>query len=90
MGAKAIYTDKRQKLINDIVLKNDPKEIQGLLTDYNNFHKFVKNWQRVNLDEFIEKFVQTKAITSDTYNFEENRRKIKFFDDGHEYEISCA
>ena len=90
MGAKDIYTDTRAKLIMDVVLKNDPDELKGILTDYTNFHKYVKNWQRINLDEFIEKFVQKNAITSDTYNMTENRRKIKFFDDGFEYEISCA
>lgn len=90
MGAKSIYTDRRKKLLNEIVLNNDPNELKGILKDYTNFHKYVKNWQRVNFDEFIEKFSEKKAITSDTYNMTDNRRKIKFFDDGFEYEISCA
>ena len=90
MGAKAVYTDRRNKLINDIVLNNDPDEVKGLLTDYKHFHEYVSNWRRVNLDEFMDKFVKQNAIISDTYNVSDNRRKIKFRDDGYEYEIVCA
>ena len=90
MGAKAIYTDMRQKLINDIVIANDVKAIEALLRDREEFYKFVSGWQRVNLDEYIEKFVGEHNITSDDYNVTSGLRKISFWDDNKEYEIVCA
>lgn len=50
------------------------------------FFKYSANWDKVNLDEFIE----TLTVTDDEYNIAFNKRKISFFDDGKEYEIVCA
>ena len=82
MGAKAIYTDLRNKLINSIVLANDVEALAGLLRDREEFYKFVSGWKRVNLDEYIEKFVGEHSITSDNFNATHNLRKISFWDDG--------
>ena len=90
MGAKAIYTDLRNKLINSIVIANDLEALAGLLRDREEFYKFVSGWKRVNLDEYIEKFVGEHSITSDNFNATHNLRKISFWDDGKEYEIVCA
>ena len=90
MGAKAIYTDLRNRLINDIVIADDVEAIAALLRDRDEFYKFVSGWQRVNLDEFIDKFIGEHNITSESYNVTHNLRKISFWDDGKEYEIVCA
>ena len=90
MGAKAIYTDLRNKLINSIVIADDVEALAGLLRDREEFYKFVSGWKRVNLDEYIEKFVGEHSITSDNFNATHNLRKISFWDDGKEYEIVCA
>ena len=90
MGAKDIYTDMRNRLIMDTVLSNDVQTIKELLKDRDSFHKFVAGWQRVNLDEFINKFIGEHNITADDYNLTYNLRKISFWDDGKEYEIVCA
>ena len=90
MGAKAIYTDLRNKLINSIVLANDVEALAGLLRDREEFYKFVSGWKSVNLDEYIEKFVGEHSITSDNFYVTHNLRKISFWDDGKEYEIVCA
>ena len=86
MGAKSIYTDMRNRLINNIVISNDVKAIEALLRDREEFYKYVAGWPRVNLDEFIDKF----SITDDKYNMTYNLRKISFWNDGKEYEIVCA
>ena len=86
MGAKSIYTDMRNRLINDIVISNNVDAIEALLRDREEFYKFVGGWQKVNLDEFVEKF----TITDQKYNVTHNLRKISFWDDGKEYEIVCA
>ena len=86
MGAKSIYTDMRNRLINNIVIANDTAVIEALLRDREEFYKFVSGWQRVNLDEFVDKF----SITDEKYNMTHNLRKISFWDDGKEYEIVCA
>lgn len=90
MGAKAIYTDLRNKLINSIVIANDLEALAGLLRDREEFYKFVSGQKRVNLDEYIEKFVSEHSITSDNFNVTHNLRKISFWDDDKEYEIVCA
>ncbi len=86
MGAKSVYTDMRNRLINDIVIANDTAAIEALLRDREEFYKYVSGWQRVNLDEFVEKL----TITDENYNMTHNLRKISFWDDGKEYEIVCA
>ena len=86
MGAKSIYTDMRNRLINNIVIANDTAAIEALLRDREEFYKFVNGWQKVNLDEFVDKF----SITDEKYNMTHNLRKISFWDDGKEYVIVCA
>ena len=86
MGAKALYTDLRRKIIHALVLSKDMKLIKGIIHDKHEYEKYAHLWKAVNLDEFIAKF----AITSDTYNMQTNKRKISFFDDGKAYEIVCA
>ena len=90
MGAKAIYTDLRSRLINDMVIANDVKAIAALMRDRNEFYKFVSGWKKVNLDEYVEAFVGNHNITGDNYNVTHNLRKISFWDDGKGYEIVCA
>ncbi len=90
MGAKAIYTDMRERIINDIVIADDVEAIAALLRDREEFYKFVGGWQRVNLDEYIDKFVGEHNITSDNFNVTHGLRKISFWDDNKEYEIVCA
>lgn len=86
MGAKAIYTDLRSKIIHALVLSKDMSIIKGVIHDKHEYEKFAHLWKAVNLDEFISKF----AITSETYNMQHNMRKISFFDNGKAYEIVCA
>ncbi len=86
MGAKALYTDTRRKIIHELVLSKDIKKIHGVIHDKREYEMYSKSWRAVNLDEFVDKFV----ITSDTYNMIENKRKISFFTNGKEYEIVCA
>ncbi len=86
MGAKAIYTDLRSKIIHALVLSKDMSIIKGIIHDKHEYEKYAHLWQAVNLDEFISKF----AITSETYNMQHNMRKISFFDNGKAYEIVCA
>ena len=86
MGAKAIYTDLRHKIIHALVLSKDMSIIKGIIHDKHEYEKYAHLWKAVNLDEFIAKF----AITSDTYNMQHNMRKISFFDNGKSYEIVCA
>ena len=86
MGAKAIYTDTRKKIIHQLILSKDIDKIKGVLKDRNEYKRFASGWQAVNLDEYVAKF----NITSDTYNMEHNQRKISFFKDGREYAIVAA
>lgn len=86
MGAKSLYLDTRNKIITALTLTNDIDAINALLKDRDAFNKFSQNWQRVNLDEFIDQF----SIVDDKYNMTHNLRKISFWDDGKEYEIVCA
>ena len=86
MGAKALYTDLRRKIIHSLVLSKEMSLINGILHDKHEYEKYAHEWQAVNLDEFIEQF----TITDDTYNMMTNRRKISFFNDGRSYEIVCA
>ena len=90
MGAKAIYTDLRNRLINNIVIANDAQAIAALLRDRDEFYKFAREWQKVNLDEYVEKFIGEHNITSENYNITHNFRKISFRDNDKEYEIVCA
>ena len=90
MGAKAIYTDLRSRLINDMVIANDVEAIAALLRDRSEFYKFAGGWQRVNLDEYVEKVIGEYNIASENYNVTHNLRKISFWDDGKKYEIVCA
>lgn len=86
MGAKAIYTDLRRKIIHALVLSKDMSIIKGVIHDKHEYEKYAHLWKAVNLDEFVSKF----AITDDTYNMQHNMRKISFFDNGKAYEIVCA
>ncbi len=86
MGAKAIYTDTRAKIIHELVISKDMETIHSVIKDKHDYEKFYNEWQAVNLDEFVDKF----HITSDTYNMEHNQRKISFFSNGKEYAIVCA
>ena len=86
MGAKAIYTDLRSKIIHALVLSKDMSIIKGVIHDKHEYEHYAHEWKAVNLDEFISKF----SITSETYNMQQNMRKISFFNDGKSYEIVCA
>lgn len=86
MGAKAIYTDMRNRIINDIVIADDVSAIEALLRDRKEFYNFASNWKKVNLDEFVDQF----TVKDEKYNMTHNLRKISFWDDGKEYEIVCA
>ena len=78
MGAKALYTDTRKKTIHELIISRDVDKIRGILHDRDEYKKYSKDWTPVNLDEFISKL----QITNDTYNMQNNMRKISFFDDG--------
>lgn len=86
MGAKAIYTNLRSKVIHALVLSKDMRIIKGVIHDKREYEKYAHLWQAVNLDEYASKF----AITSETYNMQYNMRKISFFDNDKAYEIVCA
>lgn len=86
MGAKAIYLDTRNKIITSLILANDMEAIEKLLKDREAFNRYSGNWEKVNLDEFMNKF----TITNEMFNMTHNVRKISFWDDGKEYEVVCA
>ena len=85
MGAKAIYTDVRRRIIHALVLSKDMEIIKGIIKDKHEYEKFAHGWRAVNLDELISKF----NITSDTFNMHHNMRKISFDNNGRTYEIVC-
>lgn len=86
MGAKALYTDTRRKIIHSLVLSKDMSIIKGVIRDKHEYQKFAHDWKAVNLDEFIEKL----TISDSRYNMQHNRRKISFFNDGRQFEIVCS
>lgn len=86
MGAKALYTDTRKKTIHELILSKDIDKIRGVLHDRDEYRQYSKDWTPINLDEFISKF----QIKNDSYNMQNNMRKISFFDDGKTYEIVNA
>ena len=93
MSAKSLYTDISTKIITELILANDVDKLWDIQKDRNEYAKFSKDWQEVNLDDFIAQF----DIKDDKYNYtglkengEPNYRKISFFDDGKEYEIVCS
>lgn len=93
MSAKALYTDLSTKIINALIQANDINNLWEIQKDRNKYVEYSKNWQEVNLDEFIAQF----EIKDDKYNYTglkedgtPNYRKISFFDDGKEYEIVCS
>ncbi|MCR5629643.1 hypothetical protein [Eubacterium sp.] len=86
MGAKALYKDTRRNIIRQLIIEKDIEAIKKLLKDRDEYRQYAHGWKAVNLDEFIAKF----DIQSDTYNMVTNKRKISFFNDGHEYEIVAA
>ncbi len=86
MGAKAIYTDTRRQIIHELIISKDIKKIKGILHDRDEYKQYASSWKAVNLDEYVSKF----NITSDTYNMNENKRKIMFFQDNKQYAIICA
>ena len=93
MSAKSLYTDISTKIITELVLANDIDKLWEIQKDRNEYAKFSKDWQAVNLHDFISQF----DIKDDKYNYtglkengERNYRKISFYDDGKEYEIVCS
>ena len=93
MGAKSLYTDLSTKLITAMIQANDIDNLWKIQIDRNEYAQYSKNWQEVNLDDFISQF----DIKDEKYNYtglkedgSPNYRKISFFDDGKEYEIVCS
>ncbi|MCR5662745.1 MAG: hypothetical protein K6G50_11565 [bacterium] len=86
MGAKALYTDTRNKTVIQLVLTKNIEKLAGIFYDLDNYHKYKRSWRAVNLDEYVAKF----DITSDTYNMTNNLRKISFYKDNREYAIVAA
>lgn len=86
MGAKALYTDTKIKILTQLLVENDLNALMKLQKDRDEYAKFSAGWAKSNLDEFIEGF----SIKNDNYNIETNKRKISFFSDGKEYEIVCS
>ena len=86
MGAKSLYTDERHKAIHQLIISRDIDKIKGVLHDREEYKKYASGWKPVNLDEYVAKF----NIHSETYNMENNLRKINFFSDGREYAIVAA
>ena len=86
MGAKSLYLDERRKAIHQLIISKDIEKIKGVLHDRDEYKKYAHGWQAVNLDEYVEKF----NIQNDSYNMENNLRKINFYNDGKEYAIIAA
>ena len=86
MGAKALYTDERRKVIHQLIISKDIEKIKGVLHDRDEYKKYANSWQAVNLDEYIAKF----DISSDTYNMSNNMRKIMFTKDNRQFMIVAA
>lgn len=86
MGVKDIYTDTREKTIHQVLINKDVEKAKAILRDRSEYRQFSKNWQAVNLDEYVAKF----NITSDNYDMVNNLRKISFFDHGRNYEIVAS
>lgn len=86
MSAKALYTDNRTKIIQQLLITNDIDALLKLQKDRDEYVQFSSGWTAVNLDEYIGKF----KIKDDKFNMETGKRKISFFDDGKEFEIVCS
>lgn len=86
MGAKSLYLDERHKAIHQLIISRDIQRIRGVLRDREEYKKYASGWRAVNLDEYVGKF----GIHSETYNMENNLRKINFYSDGKEYAIVAA
>ena len=86
MGAKELYNDRKQKVVEQLRLANDISAMQKLQKDHENYLRFAQNWERVNLNEYIERF----KIQDEKYNISHTLRKISFWDDNRQYEIVAA
>lgn len=93
MSAKALYTDLSIQITTQLILSKNIEALWELQKDRNEYVKFSKDWQAVNLDDFIDNL----NITDDKYNYTglkpngtPNYRKISFYDDGKTYEIVCS
>ncbi len=86
MGAKALYTDTKNKIINALIEEKDIESLNKLDKDRQEYLKYSGGWKKVNLDEYLSQF----DIVDDTFNMVTGKRKISFFTDGKEYEIVCA
>ncbi len=86
MGAKALYIDRRRQVIHQLIISKDIKKIKGILHDRDEYKQYARTWKAVNLDEYVAQF----NITSDTYNMNDNQRKIMFYQDNKQYAIICA
>ncbi len=86
MGAKALYTDERRKIIHQLIISQDVEKAKGVLHDRDEYKQYASSWQAVNLDEYVAKF----DISSDTYNMTHNQRKIMFTKDNRQFMIVAA
>lgn len=86
MGAKDLYLDRREKIIEQLRMAKDIDMMNKIDKDKKAYLQYSSKWSRTNLDEFLEQF----KINDDKMNIRDNRRKISFYDDGFKYEIVCA
>ena len=86
MGAKALYTDTKNKIISALKEANDIDALSKLDKDRQAYLKYAPNWTSANLYEYMERF----QVMDESFNMAHNKRKISFFDDGKEYEVVCA
>ena len=86
MGTKALYNDTKEKILEQLRLAGDIAGMQKIQKDREAYLKYADKWERVNLDEYIERF----KIQDEKFNMSHNLRKISFWDDGKQYEIVAA
>ena len=86
MGAKALYLDRREKILEQLRLANDLDMLSKINKDKQAYLQYSSQWTKANLDEYLAQF----QINDDLLNMRDNRRKISFYDDGFKYEIVCA
>jgi len=75
MGAKALYTDTKNKIINALIEEKDIESLNKLDKDRQEYLKYSGGWKKVNLDEYLSQF----DIVDDTFNMVTGKRKISFF-----------
>ena len=86
MGAKAMYLDRREKILEQLRLAKDLDMLNKINKDKQAYLRYSAQWTKANLDEYLERF----KISDDKMNMSDNLRKISFYDDGRKYEIVCA